>query len=248
MSIRSVLIEDILSNRENLRSLLSRHCPEVELIGEADGVESGLRLLANTQPDLVFLDVRLPDGTGFDLLEQSQKRNFALIFVTAFDEYALKAFQLNALDYLMKPIDYKLLKKSVEKVALLENLSDENRRLRNLVTNLKNTDEDKRLALPMEDRTEFIELKQIVYCESENNYTRFHLADGRIILIARTLKKFELALQDSGFIRVHNSFIVRIKSIKSISRRDGGYMILSNDRQIPISRNRKEKVFRHLID
>ena len=169
-----------------------------------------------------------------------------MIFVTAYDEYALKAFQLNALDYLMKPIDYELLKNSVERVSQVLNLNEENRRLRNLVANMNQADDEKRLAIPLEDKTEFIELKEILHCESDNNYTHFHLTDGRDILVARTLKKFELALKDLGFVRVHNSHIVRIKAIKSISRRDGGFLVLSNNRRIPISRNRKEFVFNQL--
>lgn len=247
MSIQSVIIEDVSSNRENLRNLLFKYCPDVDIIGEAEGVESGINLLEKASPDLVFLDVRLQDGTGFDLLEKLENRNFEVIFVTAYDEYALKAFQLNAIDFLMKPIDPGLLKKAVDKISVKSDLSKENERLRNLVNNLNQNDHQKRIAIPLEDKTEFIELKDILHCESDNNYTIFHLVNGKSILVSRTLKKYEIALENLGFIRVHNSHIVRIEAIQSISRRDGGFLILKNGKRLSISRNRRDFVFSELM-
>jgi two-component system LytT family response regulator len=216
------------------------YCPQVAIIGVAATNEEALEKINSLLPELVFLDVRMPGGDIFTMLEQIRNINFGIIFVTAYDMYAFRAFQFNALDYLLKPIDLHLLIKSVNQAIESIRLKEENTRLRNLFENQSRIDQDKRIALPQEDRIDFIPLRQIIRCQSESNYTRFFLDSGTVIMVTRTLKEFELALESCGFIRTHQSHLVNSNHIKTLVKRDGGYLKMSDGSSVPISRSRRE--------
>lgn len=247
MTIRSLIIDDEASNRQNLGHLLKRYCPQVEIIGEAVDGESGIDLIRKTNPDLIFLDIRMPGGDAFDMLENFFSIDFEIIFITAYDEYAFRAFEFNALDYLLKPVNFKQLIMAVEKAHEKIKLREENLHLKNLVTNLQLENGERRIALPTEEKTEFVPVKDIIRCQADSNYTRFFLIDNRSILVSKTLKDYELALDNSKFIRVHNSHLVNKEQIKAISKKDGGYLEMSDGFQAPISRNRKEEIIRLLL-
>ncbi len=246
MKVRTLVVEDNNANRENLIGLLHKHCPEVDIVGEASSNEEALTKINTLLPELVFLDVRMQDGDIFTILDQINSIHFGIIFVTAFDEYAFRAFQFNALDYLLKPIDLNKLIDSVNKAIESIHLKEENARLMNLVDNNKRPDQDKRIALPQEDKIDFIPLKQIIRCQSESNYTRFFLDSGTIIMVTRTLKEFELALESCGFIRTHQSHLVNSDHVKTLVKRDGGYLKMSDGSSVPISRSRRELVAKEL--
>ncbi len=247
MTIQSLIIEDSKKNRENLTSLLSKYCPEIEIIGEAANITQGQELLSKLKPDLVFLDVRMPGGTAFDLLKQLKQISFEIIFITAYDEYALQAFQFNAVDYILKPIDFQELKKAVEKVHTKLDLKKENELLRNMVANENREVLDKRIPLPTENKVEFMPIKEIIRCQAESNYTRFYLKDKSSLLICKTLKEYEKALEPYLFIRVHQSHLVNLREIKAFVRRDNGYVELYDKSVIPVSKTRKEEVQRKLL-
>lgn len=246
MKLRTLIVDDEKANRENLTGLLHRYCPQIQLIGEASTNEEALNQINKLHPDLVFLDVRMPGGDIFTMLEKLENIRFGIIFVTAYDEYAFKAFQFNALDYLLKPVDIHKLIDSVEKAARSINLQEENERLKNLVDNQKRHEQDKRLALPQDDKIDFIPIHQIIRCQAESNYTRFILENHKEILVSRTLKDFEAALESCGFIRTHQSHLVNINHIQSYVKRDGGYLKMSDGSSVPISRSRKEELSRRM--
>ena len=247
MKIRTLVVEDNPANRENLIGLLHLYCPQVSIIGEAADNDEALEKINTLAPDLVFLDVRMPGGDIFTMLEKVKEIRFGIIFVTAYDDYAFRAFQFNALDYLLKPIDLHKLIDSVNRAIESISLKEENARLRNLVDNQKRTDQDKRIALPQEDRIDFIPIRQIVRCQSESNYTRFFLDSGAVIMVTRTLKEFELALESCGFIRTHQSHLVNSIHVKTLVKRDGGYLKMSDGSSVPISRTRREELDKRIL-
>jgi len=247
MNIRSLIIDDEASNRQNLSRLLAKYCPEIEIIGEAANAIAGAERIAELNPDLVFLDIRMPGGDAFSMLENLPSINFEIIFITAYDEYAFRAFAFNALDYLLKPVNFKQLIAAVEKIKIKLMLKTENLHLKNMVGNLQRENGDQRIALPLEEKTEFVEVKDIIRCKADSNYTHFYLSQDRVLLVSKTLKEFDIALEQSGFYRVHNSHLVNLRHVKAVSKRDGGYLEMIDGSQVPISRNRKEEVFKKLL-
>jgi two-component system LytT family response regulator len=181
------------------------------------------------------------------MLEQVTDIRFGIIFVTAYDEYAFRAFQFNALDYLLKPVDIHLLIESVNRAAEAIALKEENVRLRNLVDNRSRPDQDKRIALPQDDKIDFVPVRHIIRCQAESNYTRFYLESKKEILVSRTLKEFEAALESCGFIRTHQSHLVNPVHILTLIKRDGGYLKMSDGAAVPISRARRDEVGRKII-
>jgi len=247
VKIRALIVDDEAANRENLAGLLHRYCPQVQLIGEASTNEEALNQINTLNPDLVFLDVRMPGGDIFSMLEQVEDIRFGIIFVTAYDEYAFRAFQFNALDYLLKPVDIYKLIDSVNRATDAINLKEENLRLKNLVDNQKRHEQDKRIALPQDDKIDFIPIRQIIRCQAESNYTRFILENHKEILVSHTLKDFEAALESCGFIRTHQSHLVNLNHIQTLVKRDGGYLKMSDGSSVPISRSRKEELSRRMM-
>jgi two-component system LytT family response regulator len=247
MKIRALIVDDEAANRENLAGLLHRYCPQVQVIGEAATNTEALNQIHALNPDLVFLDVRMPGGDIFSMLEKLENIRFAIIFVTAYDEYAFRAFQFNALDYLLKPVDIHKLIDSVNRATDAINLKDENLRLKNLVDNQKRNEQEKRIALPQDDKIDFIPIRQIIRCQAESNYTRFILENQREILVSHTLKDFEAALESCGFIRTHQSHLVNLNHVQTLVKRDGGYLKMSDGSSVPISRSRREDLGRRMV-
>lgn len=247
MKIKSIIVDDEESSRGNLKLLLHQHCSNVEVLAEASSNDEAEKAISLFKPELAFLDIRLGKESIFELLERLPEIPFQIIFITAFDEYAVKAFQLNAVDYLLKPIDYNMLIQSIKRIETLSQRRTGNPKLSNMVANLKRNNSDKRITLPHGEQIDFVPLNQIIRCQAEGNYTRFYLLGDKTKLVSKTLKDFELALEDNGFCRTHNSHIINLNMVKSFTRTDGGYLILTDASQIPISRNRKEMVMRTLF-
>ncbi|GAB4248138.1 MAG: LytTR family DNA-binding domain-containing protein [Saprospiraceae bacterium] len=241
-NLTAVIVDDEAQSRHTLEALLKEYCPQIELIGSADGVSSGYRLLQRLSPDVVFLDVEMTDGTGFDLLRKVQPPGFQVVFCTAYDEFAIKAFQFNAVDYILKPIDIDELLRAVKKVGTPQNKVQQEKRYEQLLhaSEIKKFD---KIALSSSDGLHFIDLNDITRLESFANYTTFHLATGAKITVAKTLKNFDLLLPEEQFFRPHQSHIINLEHVKKILREDGGYLVMQDEEKIPISRSRKDKLF-----
>jgi two-component system LytT family response regulator len=243
--IRVILVDDEHQSRKTLQSFLQDYCPHVEIIGEADSVLSGYKLLQQESPDAIFLDIQMNDGTGFDLLNKIPNPSFQVIFTTAFDDFAIKAFQYNAVDYLLKPIDVDELMRSVKKIKPHDNGSAFQEQLTNLLETNKTGKFDK-IVLSTNNGLHFLELNEIIRLQSEANYTTFYLLEGKRIVVAKTLKSFEELLVGENFFRPHQSHIINLKHVEKILKEDGGYLLMKDDYKIPISRSKKE-LFMNLV-
>ncbi len=235
--IKSIIVDDEKHGRENLAGILEKHCPEVVVLGQADSVDVAAKLIREFRPDLVFLDIEMPKENGFQLLERFDRTKFEVIFITAYDNYAIKAIRFSAVDYLLKPINFRDLTVAVEKVVERIRHREENKRIQELFGNLKHP-ENPRIGLPTGDRIEFVAVSDIIHCKGEGNYTHLYFVDGRHLMVAKTLVEFQDLLQDFGFMRTHKSHLVSLKHVSSYIKSDGGYLKLSNGDNISISRRR----------
>lgn len=232
LPLRCLIVDDELSGREVLKTLIRKHCPELTLVAEASSVDEGCAKVG--MADLVFLDIELPDGTGFDILDQAESKQFEVIFVTAYDQYGIQAIKASATDYLLKPVSVKELKAAVERVLIriAQNLKTEAGEIR--------ADGLKRLMLPNAEGFAVIEVENIIRCTAQSNYTQFHLLNGKTILVSKTLREYETLLAESGFVRIHNSHIVNLTHVRSYVRGKGGYVIMSDGSYVDVSTRRKE--------
>ncbi|MCK4678069.1 MAG: response regulator transcription factor [Bacteroidales bacterium] len=241
--INAIIIDDEKKSRETLNAMLNRHCPAVNVLAHADGVRTGLEAIEKHQPDVVFLDIQMLDGSGFKLLQKVGNINFEIIFVTAFDQYAIKAIKYSALDYLLKPIISRDLILAVEKVEKKKTRSLKDARIKVLLENIKSTEiHPQKIILSTIEKIHVIEIGNIIRCESDNYYTKFFFRDGKSLLVSKTLKENEEMLRDHNFIRPHKSHLVNLFYVKSFIKHDGGYIVLSDGSKVPVSRRKREKV------
>ncbi|MEN8226087.1 MAG: LytTR family DNA-binding domain-containing protein [Bacteroidota bacterium] len=241
--IRGIIVEDERHSRETLRGMLDRYCKNVVVVAEADSYRGGLETIREYKPDVVFLDIQMPDGSGFRMLEELEQIDFEIIFTTAFDEFAIKAIKYSALDYLLKPIDPEELVNATRKVETKLSTLEVNQNIQVLLDNIKSRDaESHKIVLSTSEKIHVIETDQIIRCESDNYYTRFFLADGKKILVSKTLKENEELLSDHNFIRPHKSHLVNVKFIKGFLRSDGGYIEMTDGSKVPVSRRKREKI------
>ncbi|MFB9051588.1 LytR/AlgR family response regulator transcription factor [Formosa undariae] len=240
MTIKSIIIDDESHNLENLKRLLDKNCPNVDVVGMACSADQGVELISKLQPDLVLLDIEMPNKNGFDMLESMGNVNFEVIFVTAYNKYALKAIKSCALDYIMKPIAISELKDAVSKVAQVVSEKKENQKLKFLVQNLKNINQPQKIALPTAEELYFVSIDEIVRCKSENNYTLFFLNNGSSILVSRTLKEWDDLLCSHQFIRTHQSHLINSIHVKSFVKKDGGYILMNDGSMVSVSKHKKE--------
>jgi len=235
--MEAIIIDDEKNARESLAIQLKKYCPKINIIGTAISVADGLAKIKSLKPQLVFLDIQMPDGTGFDLLKQLTDINFQFIFVTAFDEYAIKAFQFSAVDYLLKPIQPTLLIDAVEKASLRV---DYHLPIQQLQVLESNNDKIEQLIISTENDTHILPLKNIVRCQSDNYYTIFYLQDGKKIIASKTLKEYATILEEINFLRVHQSHLINLSYIKDYKFGTENYVVLKNNEKIEISRRRKK--------
>ncbi len=242
--MKAYIVDDEPANCENLEHLLQVYCPEVEVVKSLTALEEAVEEILAGEIHLLFLDIELAEGTGFDLLARLPRRDFEVIFVTAYDRYALKAIKFNALDYLLKPVDIPALVEAVKKAGERLAAREENVRMENLLKNMAAG--EKRIALPLADRIEFVEVQRIIHCRGEGNYTNIQLDDGNTLLVSRPLKEYEELLSDYGFLRVHQSHLVNLREVGAYIKSDGGYIRMKDGVSVPVSRQRKEMVVRVL--
>lgn len=239
MIYKALIIDDESKARNALRNLLEQHCSDkVIVIGEADCVQKGLEAVQSLKPDLVFLDVQMPDGTGFDLLEQLQEVNFKLIFASAFDKFAITAFKFSALDYLLKPVEAEYLIEACSRLEETDRFKELNKKLEILMSN-KNSFE--KIALPTLDGIIFVKIKEIIRCESDNNYTGIFLKSGERIMVSRTLKEYDDMLSPFNFFRIHKSHLINLSFLNRYKKGEGGFVIMEDGAELEVSRRRKEE-------
>lgn len=250
MLITAVIIEDEQNNIDNLAILLRQYCPQVEITGDATNANDGEKLILQLNPDIVFLDIQMPGKNGFDMLQSLRTHNFELIFVTAFEQYGIQAVKFSAIDYILKPIDAEELKSAVQKAIYRSSEKKQNRKLENLLDVLQNEQQKDthRIALTSAKETRFIKTKEIIRCESSNNYTTFYILGGERIMVSKPIFEYEEILQGYGFIRCHQTHLVNKRFIKSLVKQDGGYLLLEDGTEIPVSRMKKEMVRKELGD
>ena len=246
MNIQAIIVDDEQNNRDNLRQLLQKYCPQVNVISLCASAKEAAKNIETQKPELVFLDIEMPDGNGFSLLEKLAPINFEVIFVTAYDHYGIKAIKFSALDYLLKPIDVTELIQAVAKAQEKITQQQENERMQHLLQNNKLPDENKTLALSLADKIEFVEINTIIRCEAENNYTTFFLNDGQKLVVSKTLKEYDDLLSPFHFLRVHQSHLINLNYVKSFIKNDGGYIRMKDGSSVSISRQRREAVLKIL--
>jgi two-component system LytT family response regulator len=225
-----------------ITGILNSECPDVSVLEQSGSVESAYNAIKRHNPDLVLLDIKLSDGTGFDLLERFHTINFKVIFVTAYEEYAIKAFEFSAIDYVVKPINPENLVQAIKKAehSIQAELS---LKLNTLLSNLSTPSEDnKKIVLKTSDNIHIININNILRLESDQNYSVFHLLDGRNIMVSKNLGEYEELLSQNDFFRVHKSHLINLKQIKRYEKSNGGSLVMSNDSHIPVASRKKEQL------
>ncbi|PSG91545.1 LytR/AlgR family response regulator transcription factor [Aurantibacter aestuarii] len=236
MKLNAILVEDEKLSRDILSNYLQKYCPNINLVGQAENIKEGLKLIENNNLDLVFLDVEMPYGNAFDLLDQVENRSFETIFVTAYNNYAIDALNAHASYYLMKPIEIDELIKAVnyvESIKLKENALQE-KILVPITTGVQG-----KITIPQQDGFEILETKDIMFCKADDNYTEIYLNTNKKKVVSKTLKYFDEILADSGFARIHKSYLVNINEITKYVKGKGGSVILSNGKELSVSASRK---------
>jgi two-component system LytT family response regulator len=243
MEITSIIIDDEPNNIQNLRTILQAHCPDVVILASAQSADDGIAAIQKHKPGLIFLDIQMPEKSGFEVLKAFAEPNFEVIFITAYDQYGIQAIKFSALDYLLKPINITELKEAVEKAGKKLTAKGKDHKLENLIEYMMRGQKDvPKIALPTLKEIRYIKVDEIVRCEASDNYTTFYTTTAENILVCKTLKEFAELLQLHGFIRTHQSHLVNIHFVKSLLKEDGGMLLMNDDIKIPISRQNKDEV------
>ncbi|HDZ40722.1 MAG TPA: response regulator transcription factor [Bacteroidetes bacterium] len=246
--MKIIIVDDEASVRNSISAILKDGFPDIDIAAKGASVKEGYDLILEHKPDLVFLDVEMPDGTGFDLLEKLPSIDFRLIFITAHQEYALQAIKVSALDFVLKPFDPEDIKRVVNKAKSIINIEEERLKLKTLQENLQNRKVLKRIVLHTAENLHLVPISDIVRAEADSNYTLFLLAEGSRIMVSRTIKEFDTMLSGSGMIRVHQSHLVNIAFVDRFVKRDGGYLVLKDKSKIPVSQNLRKQVIQAIND
>jgi two-component system LytT family response regulator len=238
--LKVIIIDDEPDCVRLLARELALHCPNVQVAGQTSSSEEGLRLIGVLQPDVVFLDIEMPRLNGFQLLERVGTLSFQLIFVTAYNEFAVKAFRFSALDYLLKPVDSTELREAVAKAE--RNQRVDKSQLDLLRTQLTTRSLADKIAVPYQNGVMFLPVKEVLYCEADSNYTRVIATQNRQFLLTRTLREVQEVLEEQGFVRVHRQYLINRDQIKLLVKGEGSYLVMTNEVSIPVARNQKEKL------
>ncbi len=243
--MKAIIIDDEKGGRDYLSDLVQNHCPELEIIGVADGLASGQKLLDEKQPDLLFLDIELPGGSGFRLLDQLEEIPFQVIFTTAYSEYASQAFRYAAIDYLLKPVVAEQLVEAVQRAKNQAGGASFKEKMEVWMSN-SGGQKPKKVLLPRSRGFEMVEVEKILYCQADGNYTEVYLLDGHRIIVSKNLKMIEQSLPKDLFFRPHQSYLINLHCISRFSTGDDAEIELTNRKMIPIARS-KRKLFTEVI-
>lgn len=245
MKLQAIIVDDEEASRDTLKRYLEKYCPDVVVMELSDSVKSGLAAIEKHNPDIVFLDVEMPFGNAFDLLDQVKDPKFETVFVTAFSHYALKALNLSAAYYILKPIDIDELINAVDKIKKQREKTGDSFHTRILIENIHSVNKQyHKIVLPLMEGFEVIQVKDIIRCEANDNFTDFVLANGRKLLICRTLKFYEELLQEFDFVRVHKSHLINIQHVTKYLKGKGGQVVMSDNSVADVSPNKKEELMK----
>ena len=240
--LRVVIIEDEALGRETLRNLLNEYCEDIDVVSLAGTVQEGIRAIQVSRPDLVFLDIELHTGTGFEILENVNRYDFEVVFTTAFENYAIQAIKFSAIDYLLKPIDISELREAVEKVRSRREETSQNQKLLTLIQNLGRANNDQKIiTLSTLDGFEYVAIADIVKLEANGAYTTFFLKPDKKLIVSKNLKEYETLLTDYKFYRVHHSCLINLNEVERYVKSEGGYIVMKDGSRASISQRRKEK-------
>jgi len=241
-----LIIDDENRTRALIAKMIDSFGLDVEAIAEGENVQSGIKAIEKHNPDIVFLDIQMPDGTGFDVIRSIEEKSFEVIFITAHEEFAIKAIKFSALDYLLKPVDAMELKAALEKaIVTVEGNTKDSRQYEALNSNIQKT-EKRRLVLKTQESVHVVELDQIIRCEADRNYTSFFLLDNKKILVSKTLKEYETLLAAHNFLRVQQSHLINIDYVDRYDKKNGGAVVMKDGSEVPLSPAKREIFFKRL--
>jgi two-component system LytT family response regulator len=244
--MKILIIDDEEEQRTLTKLFLSNFCPMVEVVGEANSVQTGITAIKQYSPDLILLDIDLGDGTGFDLLKKIAPITSQLIFITAHNDFAIKAFKYSALDYLLKPLDPEELQVAIQKAMQQYSQDKQKLQLSVLFNHIQNEDSLKKIVLKDSDNIYIVEIANIIRLEADKNYTIFYLSDKQKLVISKTMKEFEHLLEKKGFFRCHQSHLVNLNFLAKIDKRDGGMLIMKDAAMVPLATRRKDELMQLL--
>lgn len=244
---QTVIIDDDQLARRGLKRILEQNFKEIQIMGEADSVVTGLALINEVDPDLVFLDIEMPDGTGFNLLEQLTNINFKVVFTTSYSDYAITAFKYSAFDYIVKPVLIENVRSTISRINDIPILQ-EKQQVEVLKKNLnRSSDEDQTIALPEINGFSIVKVKDIFRCEGERNYSRIYFNNGNSVLVSRTLLDFDNLLVPHGFFRIHRSHLINLRNVNRYLKTDGGMVEMMDKTQLPVSPKFKDELLNRLL-
>ncbi len=248
--ITAIVVDDEIMARQALVNVLVHEHPDINIIAQAGGVGEAYEKISKQMPDVVFLDIKMPDGSGFDLLRKFQKIPFKVVFVTAFDSYTLEAIRFSAFDYILKPINTTELGSAIERLKDCLNQPDDfSLKIQNFLSNMDEREKDKKkIVLKTTSSIHLVPIGTIIRCEADENYTRFYFTNQPKLIISKPLKYFEELLEQYGFLRVHQSHLVNLSHIVRVDKVDGGVVVLTDNVSVPISVRKRDQVFRMLED
>ena len=242
--MRTVIIDDEENARQTIIKMISQECDDVQIAAEAGDIKSGLEVINKYKPEIVLLDIQLPDGTGFDLLSKLENYDFKLIFITAYEEYAVKAFKFSAIDYLLKPFDPDQVKKALKRAREVMEKEDTQLKLNAFLSNIENISKEvKKIVLKTSDSIHLVNVQDIIRCQSDCNYTYFYLYGGKKLIVSRTLKEFDSMLTPYGFFRVHQSHLVNLNYMDYF-KKENEKIILKDGSSVPVSHRKKEQLIK----
>lgn len=243
-NLRAIIIDDEQPILKMLESVIEQFCDGVEVVGTADSVKTGVKRIKSLRPDIVFLDINLTDGNGFDILNHLEEPLPMVIFITAYEEYAVKAFKFSAIDYIMKPINVDEIQAAVQKCKLQLEKDNLSEKLKIFLQNMDETNsEEKKIVLKTAESIHIVKVSDIVRCEADHNYTEFYLLNNKKLLVSKTLKEYDDLLSSYGFFRTHQSHLVNTNYISRFDKADGGELILANDHRVPVSKRKRDELF-----
>ncbi len=246
-NITAIIVDDEQDSRESLQNYIGKYCPQISLLATCEDIHEAKAAILKKAPDLVFLDIEMPRGNAFDLLESWGEINFEIIFVTAFSQYAIQAFNLSAAHYLLKPVDIEELEKAVDSVAQRIMQKDKISHAQILIDNMSViTSQNRKLVLPLMEGFDVVKMAEIMYCEAQDNFTCFYFKNGKKSLICRNLKFYESALSEFGFCRIHRSYIVNLEYVTRYIKGKGGTIVLENGTELIVSSTKKTELLRRI--
>lgn len=239
--INAIIVDDEIDCVKLLALQLRMSCPQVNVVAECNSCEEAMNAITDMKPSLVFLDIEMPRMNAFQMLEALGETDFAVVFVTAYDRFALKAFRFSALDYLLKPVDTKELQKAVQKAERLRRVDRHQIEIlkHQMLANDRMPD---KIALPYQNGVTFVDVNRIMYCEADNNYSRFILDKGEEHVVSKTLREVQEVMEGKNFLRVHRQFVVNLNHIKKFVRGEGNYLVMNDNKSIPVSRTHRDQL------